>query len=81
VDFEKAFDLVHRKSLWSIMRSYGIPNKMVRVAIDRVMRKVTEDKKRGIRWNFTTVLEDLDFGDDFALLSSKFSDLRENIRR
>ena len=54
---------------------------MVRVVIDRVMRKVTKDKKRGIRWNFTTVLEDLDFVDDFALLSSKFSDLRENIRR
>ena len=25
VDFEKAFDSVHRESLWSIMRSYGIP--------------------------------------------------------
>ena len=31
VDFEKAFDSVHRESLWNIMRSYGIPDKMVRV--------------------------------------------------
>ena len=31
VDFEKAFDLVHRESLWNIMKSYGIPRKMVRV--------------------------------------------------
>ena len=31
VDFEKAFDLVHRGSLWNILRSYGIPSKMARV--------------------------------------------------
>ena len=31
VDFEKAFDSIHRESLWNIMRSYGIPDKMVRV--------------------------------------------------
>ena len=31
VDFEKAFDSVHRESLWNIMKSYGIPHKMVRV--------------------------------------------------
>ena len=34
VDFEKAFDSVHRERLWSIMRSYGIPCKMVRVIAD-----------------------------------------------
>ena len=26
-----AFDSIHRESLWNIMRSYGIPDKMVRV--------------------------------------------------
>ena len=31
MDFEKAFDSVHSESLWNIMRSYGIPDKMVRV--------------------------------------------------
>ena len=108
VDFEKAFDSVHRESLWNIMRSYGIPDKMVRVTVgiyagfecavvdrtvtsdwfriksvvkqgcmmsgflfllclDWVMRKATADKRRGIRWNFTTVLEDLDFADDNGL--------------
>ena len=30
VDFEKAFDFVYRESLWNIMRSYGIPDKIVR---------------------------------------------------
>ena len=32
-----------------------------------------------IKWNFTKVLEDLDFADDIALLSSKFNDLDEKI--
>ena len=45
------------------------------------MRKVTADKRRGIRWKFTTALEDLDFADDIALLSSKFNDLREKTGR
>lgn len=52
------------------------------LVIDWVMRKVTTDKKRGIRWNFMTVLEYLDFADEFALLLSKFNDLRgEKTRR
>ena len=32
--FDKAFVSVHRESLWSIMRSYGIPWKMLRVIKD-----------------------------------------------
>ena len=30
--------------------------------------KATADKEGGIKWNFTTVLQDLDFTDDTALL-------------
>ena len=37
------------------------------LCLDWVMRKATADKRRGIRWNFTTVLEDLDFADDITL--------------
>ena len=29
IDFEKTFDSVHRDSLWLIMRSYGIPSKII----------------------------------------------------
>ena len=29
IDFEKAFDSLHRESLWRILRHYGIPQKMV----------------------------------------------------
>ena len=31
IDFEKVFDLVHRDSLWVIMRKYGIPEKIIRI--------------------------------------------------
>ncbi|KAK3096295.1 hypothetical protein FSP39_025444, partial [Pinctada imbricata] len=31
IDFEKAFDSVHRDELWKIMRSYGIPSKLVKM--------------------------------------------------
>ena len=31
IDFEKAFDSVHRHTLWKIMRSYGIPSKLIRI--------------------------------------------------
>jgi hypothetical protein len=29
IDFEKAFDSLHRDSLWKILRHYGIPQKLV----------------------------------------------------
>ena len=31
VDYEKAFDSVHREILWKIMESYGIPQKLVKM--------------------------------------------------
>jgi hypothetical protein len=31
VDFEKAFDSLHRASMWRILRHYGIPEKLVNV--------------------------------------------------
>ena len=37
------------------------------LCLDWVMRKAIADERRGIRWNFTTVLEDPDFVDDVAL--------------
>ena len=107
IDFEKAFDSVHRDSLWNIMESYGIPDKFFRVItgifdgfecavidggetsqwfkintgvkqgcvmsgfiflliFDWIMRKVTSERRMGLRWNFTTVLEHLDFADDIV---------------
>ena len=31
IDFEKAFDSLHRPSLWDIMKAYGIPGKIIRI--------------------------------------------------
>ena len=111
IDFRKAFDSVHRSSLWKILRSYGLPQKIVDliklfyekfecniildntlsesfpvksgvrqgcilspilfvIVIDWIMRSTTADRPRGIQWTMFRHLEDLDFADDIALLSS-----------
>ena len=115
VDFLKAFDSLHRDSLWKILIHYGIPAKIVNIiqslyqnfecrvihngvltdtfkvntgvkqgcilspllfslAIDWVMRHVTQERRRGIQWSLTSMLEDLDYADDLGLLSSKYQD-------
>ena len=51
------------------------------ITIDWVMRQTTQDKKRGIRWNLFTNLDDLDFADDLALLSHTHSHIQEKTNR
>ena len=121
VDFEKAFDSVHRETLWKFLKIYGIPDKLVNmikamyrnskcVVIDGIetshwfdvksgvkqgcvmsgllflivmvwrMTKTVENDN-GIRWNFTTVLEDIDFVDDLALLSSTKTHIQKKVDR
>ena len=41
----------------------------------------TTNARRGLKWKFTTVLEDLDYADDIALLSSRHKDLQEKCSR
>ena len=38
VDFEKAFDSIHRDGLWTIMQQYGIPRKLI-----QMVRSLYED--------------------------------------
>ena len=45
------------------------------------MTKTVENNNNGIRWNFTTVLEDTDFADDLALLSSKRTHIQKKVDR
>jgi len=119
VDYEKAFDSIHRSTLWKIMRCYRIPPKIVRMVqvmytnctsavvdgdgrtewfevklgvkqgcnmsgflflsvIDWVMRRTVAHAGTGIRWKMTTMLEDLDFVDDLALISSTRTDSEED---
>ena len=48
----------------------------VLVAIDWIMCKTIGNKRRGIRWTLTSLLEDLDFADDVALVSSTTDQLQ-----
>ena len=40
------------------------------LVVDWVMRNTLQEGNTGIRWKFNTKLEDLEFADDIALLSS-----------
>jgi len=51
------------------------------IAVDWIMRKTTTGRKTGLRWKFTTMLEDLDYADDIALLSSKHQHMQEKTNR
>ena len=120
IDFEKAFDSLHRNSLWDIMKLYGIPGKIIRIiqilyqececavldgdqtsewfqvktgvkqgcvmsgflfllAIDWIMHETTSQANTGIRWKFTSQLEDLDFADDIALVSTNHSQMQKKM--
>jgi hypothetical protein len=41
------------------------------------MRETTKNKKTGISWTLSEMLEDLDFADDIALLSHRHRDMQE----
>ena len=47
------------------------------VAIDWVMRITVGNKRRGIRWTLTSMLEDIDFADHIALSSSNANHLQK----
>ena len=40
-----------------------------------------ENNRNGIRWKLTTTLDDLDFADDVALLSSRWSQAQDKLNR
>ena len=51
------------------------------VIIDWTMRKTTSDKPRGIQWNLFSHVEDLEFADDLAILSTNRSNMQEKTAR
>lgn len=46
--------------------------------IDWVMRKTVSNKRRGIRCTITSILEDLEFADNIALVSSNSDHLQDH---
>ena len=51
------------------------------ITIDWIMRQTTSDRPRGIQWTPFTQLEDLDFADDLAVISTKQSHLQQKSTR
>ena len=49
------------------------------VAMDLVMRRSVEGHNNGIRWKFTSTLEDIDFADDLAMSASKNKHIQEKV--
>ncbi len=57
VDFEKAFDSIHRESLWTILKEYGIPNKLIniiRLFYDGFQCAVDDNGEEGEWFNIKT---------------------------
>jgi len=48
--------------------------------MDWVMRR-TNDRRRNLKWKFTSVLENPNYADDVALITSRFADLQEKTDR
>lgn len=49
------------------------------MVIDWSMRKTTQDYNTGIQWTFIKQLDDLDFVDDFSLLSYRHQHAKKYI--
>src|SRR5579871_5851057 len=122
IDFQKAFDSLHRPTLWNILTSYGFPTKYLNIikalydnsrccvrtnegktewfhietgvkqgcimspllfgiAIDWVMKNYAQNEHFGINWTDDKTLEDLDFADDLAFLSTTPDKAQEMINR
>ena len=54
---------------------------LVLIVIDWVMKRTVESNRNGIRWKLTSILDDLDFADDLALLYSRWSHAQEKLNR
>lgn len=54
---------------------------LFKIVIDWVMRRITDDKPRGIRWTLGEVLEDFDFADDLALVFRTHQHMQEKTDR
>ena len=51
------------------------------MVVDWIMRKTTAGNKTWIRWNFTSKLEDLDFVNDIAIMSSCYTHMQTKTRQ
>jgi len=76
--------VIHKKKLtdWFSVKSRVrqgcvLSPTLLLVAIDWLMRKTIGNKRRGIRWTLTSLLEDLDFANNVPLVSSTRDQLQQ----
>ena len=46
------------------------------LAIDWILQQTTHGNRQGIQWSLSSILEDIDYADDIALLSSRHQDIQ-----
>jgi len=46
IDFRKAFDCIHRPSLWWIMKKYGMPDDII-----MIIQNLYEEGQSSVKWN------------------------------
>ncbi|PIK55539.1 hypothetical protein BSL78_07544 [Apostichopus japonicus] len=74
-DFQCAVVDIGEKSEWfdiktGVKQGCNMSGFLFLTVMDCVMRKATVNGENGIRWKFTNKLDDIDFADDIALVSS-----------
>ena len=62
-----------------VKQGCNMPGFLFLLVVDWGMRRSVDGARTGIRWKMTTMLEDLDFADDLALISSTFTQIQRKI--
>ena len=62
-----------------VKQGYNMSGFLFLLVIHWVMRRTAAHAEIGIRWKMTTMLEDLDFADDLALISTTYTQIQNKI--
>ena len=86
VDFQCAVENQGERGEWfniktSVKQGCNTSGFLFLIVMDWIMRRTVAKGKNGIRWRLTTKLDDLDFADDVALLSSSRNQMQEKTSR
>ena len=64
-----------------VKQGYNMSGFLFFLVTDWIMRKVTADDNTGIRWKFFSILEDIDFAYDIALISRNRQQIQTKMDR
>lgn len=63
------------KFISGVKQGCNVSRFLLILVLNWMMKYSVDGKNKGIRWKFTSKLEDLDFTDDTALLSSRYDNI------